>query len=65
MECLSVQKLAFMGACLTHNGLEKWNQFQREVMASFHVHVSNNKGMLSVLEYFYSSTVFVNVGGRG
>ena len=39
--------------------------FKERVMASFHVHVSNNKGMLSVLEYFYSSTVFVNVGGRG
>ena len=64
MECLSVQKLA-LGACLTHNGLQKCNQFQRKVMASLHVHVCNNKGILTVLEYFYSSTVFVNVGGRG
>ena len=54
-----------LGACLTHNGLEKCNQFQREVMASLHVHVCNNKGILTVLEYFYSSTVCVNVGGRG
>ena len=64
MECLSVQKLA-LGTCLTHNGLEKCNQIQRKVMAPLHVHVCNNKGILTVLEYFYSSMVFVNVGGRG
>ena len=59
---MSVRKLA-LGACLTHNGLEKCNQIQRKVMASLHVHVCNNKGILTVLEYFYSSTVCVNVGG--
>jgi len=64
VEFSSVQKLA-LGACLTHNGLEKCNQIQRKVMAPLHVHVCNNKGILTVLEYFYSSTVFVNVGGRG
>ena len=64
VECLSVQNLA-LGACLTHNGLEKCNQIQRKVMAPLHVHVCNNKGILTVLEYFYSSMVFVNVGGRG
>ena len=58
-------KIIALGACLTHNGLEKFNQIQRKVMAPLHVHVCNNKGMLTVLEYFYSSTVFVNVGGRG
>ena len=64
VECLSVQKVA-LGACLTHNGLEKCNQIQRKVIAPLRVHVCNNKGILTVLEYFYSSTVFVNVGGRG
>ena len=65
MECLSVQKLA-LGACLTHNAwLGKCNQIQRKVITPLYVHVCNNKGILTVLEYFYSSTVFVNVTLHG
>ena len=41
-------KIIALGACLTHNGLEKFNQIQRKVMAPLHVHVCNNKGMLTV-----------------
>ena len=62
VECLSVQNLA-LGACLTHNGLEKCHQILRKVKTPLHVHEQQrNINCIRVFLFFYG---FCKCWGQG